>query len=246
MTARAPWFPGWSADARLADVELRLTLAIGLLPLGIALLLMAAGLPDWPSPGLWAGLGLTLAGMGVLALRWKRSRGRYLRGYSTTHFLIRYLFVILGPILLWLVFGEWVIELAGIWPPLMLALLLALYPVGRILRERSGPNAQAAPYATTAYFICRQTQMVLLVFSLVGLISGAVVDANEGYPTDPTALLLALWVLACMALLAGVVVSAAQWSQLFRRTGPPQPLDDLPPPTAADAAPPQRYGSENF
>ena len=44
--------------------------------------------------------------------------------------------------------------------------------------------------------------MVLLVFSLVGLISGAVVDANEGYP-DPTALLLALWVLACMALLAG-------------------------------------------
>ena len=88
--------------------------------------------------------------------------------------------------------------------------------------------------------------MVLLVFSLVGLISGAVVDANEGYPTDPTALLLALWVLACMALLAGVVVSAAQWSQLFRRTGPPQPLDDLPPPTAADAAPPQRYGSEKF
>ena len=79
MTARAPWFPGLSADARLADAELRLTLAIGLLPLGIALLLMAAGLPDWPSPGLWAGLGLTLAGMGVLAQPRPQARTRPIR-----------------------------------------------------------------------------------------------------------------------------------------------------------------------
>lgn len=246
MKTRSPWFPSLSADARLADVELRLTLAIGLLPIGIVLLLMAAGSPEWPGLGLWVGLGLTLAGMGVLVARWRHSRGRYLRGYSTTHFLIRYLFIVLGPILLWLVFGEWVRKLSGPWPPVMLALLLLLYPVGRVLQERAGLNPQAAPYAMTAYFICRQMQMVLLVFSLAGLIAGAVVDANKDYPTDPTVLLLVLWILACMALLAGVVTSVAQWAHLFRRPSPPQPLDDPPPPPARAQQPRQRYGSDKF
>lgn len=244
MKPARPLFPSLCAEARLAPLQVRQTLAMGLVPLGIALLLMAAGVPDRPPPALWAGGGLVLAGMSLMWGLWRRSGHRRRCGFSTVHFLIRYLFVVLCPLLLWIVFGETILDLAGIVPPILLILLLLVYPVSRILRERVGPDPLAAPHVEMAYIVCRQIEMVLGVFALIGLVSGAVLDANREYPTDPTPLLLLLWMLALLAVLAGAVLGTAHWIRLFGKRQPPQALDDPAPPADFPARPP--FGSENF
>lgn len=244
MTPRTPWFPSLSAEAPLADAQMRQTLALGLVSLGIAVLLMAAGAPNQPSAGLLAGAGLAVAAMAVLMRLWRKSGRRHLPGYSTTHFLVRYLFIILCPALLWLVFGDLILELAGLFPPILFGLLLLVYPVSRILHEKVGQNPLAAPHTEMAYLICRQLEMVLGVFAVIGLLSGAILDANRDYPTDPTPLLLMLWLLALMAVLAGVVLGVAHWTRLFRRPVPPQALDDAPAEKPAQSA--ARFDSDRF
>ena len=86
--------------------------------------------------------------------------------------------------------------------------------------------------------------MVLLVVALVGLLTGVVLDANRDYPTDPTPLLLFLWLLALLALLAGIVLTVAQWHRLFGQRQPPQSLDDPPPPSPPASR--LRFGSDRF
>ena len=244
MKARPPLFPALDAEAPLADVQLRQTLALGLVPLGLALLLMAAGTPQWPSPALWAGAGAAAGGMALLAFLWRRAGRRFRRGFSTTHYLVRYLFIVLCPLLLWSVYRATIVELAGLFPPVLFGLLLLVYPVGRILRGFVGPNPQAAPHVEMAFIVCQQLEMVLLVFSIAGLISGAIVDANRDYPTDPLPLLIVVWLLALLGLLAGAVLGFAHGVRLFTRAAPPQKLDDEPPPAASRT--PVRFGSDRF
>jgi hypothetical protein len=244
MKPRPPLFPSLDSGANLADLQVRLTLAMGLVPLGIVFLLVAAGAPDWPSPGLWAGAGTALGGMALMGGLWRRSGNRTLRGFSTAQFLIRYLFIVLCPVLLWIVFGDVILDLGGIFPPILLGLLLLVYPVDRILRERVGADPMLAPRIEMAHIACQQIQMVLGIFAITGLISGAILDKSRDYPTDPAPLLLLLWMLALLSLLAGAVMGFAHWIRLFTKPLPPQPLDDEPPP----AAPKQslRFGSEKF
>ena len=132
MKARGPLFPSLGAETALADVQMRQTLALGLVPLGLVLLLFAAAAPDAPPWSVWVAGGLALGGLAVLAGMWRRAGRRYLRGYSTTHFLIRYLFVILCPSAVDCVRAT-ILELGGLFPPLLLALLLLLSS-GHILR----------------------------------------------------------------------------------------------------------------
>ena len=245
MTTRTPWFPSLGAEAPLADVQVRQTLTMGFVPLGIALLLMAARAPNRPASGLFGGALLALAGMAILWRLWRKSGRRHLRGFSTTHFLVRYLFIVLCPALLWIVFGDLILEMAGMFPPILFGLLLLVYPVGRILHERVGQNPQGAPHTEMAYLISQQVEMVLGVFAVIGLLSGAILDANRDYPTDPTPLLLVLWLLALMALLAGLVLGVAHWAHLFRRPGPPQTLDDTAP-AGKPGAPGARFDSDRF
>lgn len=245
MTPRPPLFPSLCAEAPLADVQVRQTLAMGFVPLGIVLLLVAAKWPEWPGPGLWAGAASAVGGMVLIEALWRRSGHRRMRCFSTIHFLVRYLFVVLCPLALWIVFGATILEMAGIFPPILVGLLLLVFPVSRILRERVGANPQLAPRTEMAHIVCQQIEMVLGIFALVGLLSGAVLDANQDYPTDPTPLLLVFWLLALIALLIGAVIGAAHWSQLYSTPRPPQPLDD-PPPPAADSKIGVRFGSERF
>ena len=242
---RPPLFPALGAESPLAGVQFRQTLALGLVPLGLALLLMAAVAPDWPPAGLWFGAAAVPAGMATLWVLWRRAGCDRLRGYSTAHYLVRYLFVVLCPALLWFAFGATLLELAGALPPVLFGLLVAIYPAGRILHARVGPDPQAAPHLEMAYIVCRQIEMVLLVFSLAGLLTGAIVEANKDYPTDPFPLLVAIWLLALLGLLAGAVMGFAHWVQLFRRRSPPQPLDDPPPPPPAPDRV-VRFGADRF
>ncbi len=104
--ARLPLFPSLCAEAVLADVQVRQTLALGLVPLGIVLLLMAAGAPEWPRPGLWIGAGTTVGGMACWGCCGVVPGAVECVDISTTHFLVRYLFIVLCPVLLWIVFGD--------------------------------------------------------------------------------------------------------------------------------------------
>ena len=245
MNSGRPWFPSLCVEAPLADVQVRQTLAMGLVPLGLALLLGAAGSPRWPPPGVWAGGAGALGGMALLWSYWRRCGGRRRRGFSTTHFLVRYLFIVLCPALLWVVFGQTILDLAGLFPPVLMVLLLALYPVSRLLRERVGPDPRQALHVEMAYLICVQIEMILGVFALVGVVSGAILDANRDYPTDPAPLLIVIWMLGGVAVLVGAVRGAVHWGRLYAEPAAPQPLDDPPPPSAA-AGTRMRFGSEKF
>lgn len=244
MKDPASRFPSLGSNAALADVQVRQTVALGLVPLGIALLLMAAMAPDPPAMGLWIGAGVSLFGMGLIWGLWRRSGHRYMRGFSTTHFLVRYLFIVLCPALLWVAFGAVIIETAGWFPPALMGGLLLLYPVGRILRERVDPDPSQTPRLEMARFGCQMLQMAMGVLALTGLLNGAVLNAHRDYPTDPTPLLLLLWLLAMLVLMAGAVMTTAYWNRLFGRPGPPQPLDDPPPPKPSGKA--IRFGSEKY
>ena len=158
--ARPPLFPDLAATAQLADVQVRQTLALGLLPLGIAVLLMAAG---FPPRGLAVSAGIVASLMALLWRQWWRARRGGARGFSTWHFLTRYLFVAACPVLLWQVFGGAILAMTGAFPPGLLGLLLVIHPVGLILRARSGPDPSLAPRNELARIICQQTEMVLLV-----------------------------------------------------------------------------------
>jgi len=244
MTDTAAHFPSLSAEATLADLQMRLTLAMGLIPLGIALLLMAAVAPDPPPPGLWGGAAAAAGGMGLIWGLWRRAGHRRLRGYSTVHFTVRYLFLILCPILLWTVFGGVILEMAGGIPPTLLALLFLLYPVGRILEEQIGADPSGARGLETARLVCRQFQFMMGVLAFTGILTGAIHDAQRDYPTDPTPLLLLIWLLTLLVLLGSGSLAAARWKRLFGRPVLPQPLDDPP-----SRPPPEhalRFGSERF
>lgn len=244
MKPRSPWFPSLGAEAPLAAVQLRQTLALGLVPLGIALLLMAAGAPDWPSAGLGAGAALVLGGMASLWGLWKASGRRHLKGYSTTHFLVRYLFIVLCPVLLWIVFGPLILEMAGVLPPVLMGLMVLAYPIGRILREKTWTAPARAPRLEMAYIVFRQVEISLGVLAGAGMVSGAILDAHRAYPTDPAPALILVWVLAVLAVLACVVLGVAQGSAVSGPPRPPQALDDAPP--APGPREKLRFGSEKF
>lgn len=244
MKDHLPLFPCLGAESHIADVQVRQTMAMGLLPLGIVLLLSAAASPDWPPPSLWVGAALTLGGMALLWGLWRRSGRRHLCGFSTAHFLIRYLFIVLCPVLLWSVFGGIILDQSGIWPPLLLGLLLLVYPAGRVLRERIGSDPAAAPHAEMAHIVCQQIEKVLGVFALMGLVFGAILDANQDLPTDPTAILLVLWMLGLLTLLASAVIGAGHWARIYGKSDAIQALDDAPPPATPKT--PLRFGSEKF
>ncbi len=239
----APRFPSLRADAALADVQVRQTLAMGLVPVGICLLLAAAVAPDWPSTGLWVGGGAAIGGMALIWGLWKKSEGRDMRGYSTVHFLVRYLFVGLCPALMWLVFGGVILDLAGLFPPLMLALLLLLYPAGRILHEMDAEGAGPSPRWQRARILCGLAQMISAVLALAGILSGAVVEAHRDYPTDPTPALLVIWILALLALVVGVALAVSRWPSGLGRAETHQPLDDEP---AQGPRAPSRFGSDRY
>ena len=76
MKARGPLFPSLGAETALADVQMRQTLALGLVPLGLVLLLFAAAAPDAPPWSVWVAGGLALGGLAVLAGMWRRAGRR--------------------------------------------------------------------------------------------------------------------------------------------------------------------------
>ena len=116
--------------------------------------------------------------------------------------------------------------------------------MARILRARVGPDPRLAPHLEMAHIACQQLEMVLLVFALAGLVSGAVMDANRDYPTDPFPLLIVIWLLAFLTLLAGAVMGFSHWVQLYTKTAPPQTLDDEP--ENSGPPPPGPFGSDRF
>ena len=244
MKDHRPLFPSLSSEASHADLQVCQTLAMGLVPMGIAGLMVALTAPGWPPPGLWLGTGTGLGALGVLWNLFRRSGGRYRRGFSAFHFAVRYLFLILCPGLMWTVYGNSILDISGLLPPILVGCLLLVYPVGRILREQLGPDPEQSPRLEMLCIVCQQLEAVLAILAVIGILIGAILDANRDVPSDPTTLLILLWMFAVLAVLGAAVLVAAHWIRLFGRVDHPQPLDDPPP--KADASKALRFGSEDF
>ena len=186
--------------------------------------------------------------MALLWGLWRRSGHRHLRGFSTTHFLIRYLFIVLCPVLLWIVFGDddprdgrrHAAHSAG---PAAAGLSGQPHPA----RTGRAGSAGRRRISKWPIIVCQQIEMVLGVFALVGLISGAdsrcqprLSDGSD--PPADRALAAGAAGASWPAWCSGV----AHWARLFGQRRPPQPLDDDRRPPAAPQGPGPRFGSEKF
>lgn len=221
-------FPSLLPDAPLASLPYRQTLALALVPLGTALLLAAALLPETPSGAFLAVLAGGLAPLLLFAGVWPVlvRRNRTFPGAGLLHYLVRCVPLLLTPALLWMAFHRVLHETAGAWPLVLLAAAFVLHPVSRILHET------ASPRLALARLWVRQTEVLLVLLGVLGLLSGAILEAHKDYPTDPTVLLLVLWMLGILLFVATLVLSSIQWQTLRARSvpvAPPQPLDDPPP-----------------
>lgn len=221
-------FAALAPDAALAGMAYRMTILLGLIPLGTALLLAAALLPETPSGAFLATLGGGLLPMLLFAVLWPGvlRRGRSFRGAGLLHYFVRCVPAILTPGLLWLAFHRVLHETAGAWPLVLLAVAIVLHPVARILHEMASPRFELARLWV------RQTEVLLVLLAVLGLISGSILEAHKEYPTDPTVLILLLWILGILLFVAGILLAAFQWQRLRgdMRGGTilPQSLDDPP------------------
>jgi hypothetical protein len=227
--AAQPLFPDLLPSAPLAVLPYRQTLALALVPLGTALLLAAALLPETPSAAFLMALSAGLLPTLLFAAIWPGlvHRGRTFPGAGLLHYLLRCVPILLTPALLWMAFHRVLHETAGAWPLVLLASAFVLHPVSRILHEAGSPRLELARLWV------RQTEVLLVLLGVLGLLSGAILEAHKDYPTDPTVLLLVLWMLGILLFVATLVLASIQWQTL--RAGsvpgiPGQPLDDPPPP----------------
>lgn len=230
----APLFPALTPAAPLAWLPYRQTLALALVPLGTALLLAAALRPDRPTAAFVATLVGGLAPMLLFAALWPPlvRRGRTFPGAGLLHYLVRCIPAFLTPALLWMSFHRVLHETAGAWPLVIFAAAIVLHPAARILHEA------ASPRLGLARLWVRQTEVLLALLGILGLLSGAILEAHKDYPTDPTVLLLVLWMIGILLCVASFVLASIQWQTLRARGAPEipaQPIDDPDP--EPDAAP---------
>ena len=243
----APLFAAFSPDAPppLPSLAYRQTLALALVPLGTAILLAAALYPDTPSTAFLCTLAGGLLPLLLFAALWPRAMrcSAAFRGAGLLHFLVRCIPALLTPALLWLAFHRVLHETAGAWPLILIASAFVLHPVSRILHETASPRLELARLWV------RQTEVLLVLLGILGLLSGAILEAHKDYPTDPTVLLLVLWILGILLFLASLVLSAIQWQTLRSRTAPdilPQLLDDPPSPDSPSTPPPLDFHTDEF
>lgn len=256
MSNQSPSDPGQPAvlfgalapNAPMAGMAYRLTLLLALVPLGTALLLAAALLPEAPSAGFVATLVGGLSPMLVFAAAWPAAmaRGRTFRGAGLVHFFVRCVPAMLTPALLWLAFHRVLHETAGAWPFILLAAAIVLHPASRILHEMASPRFELARLWV------RQTEGLLVLLAVLGLLSGSIQDAHKDYPTDPTVLLLLLWIVGILLFVAGVLLAAFQWQRLrgnAEAAAVPQPLDEPveeDAETGGESAPPLEFHTDEF
>lgn len=243
--APASLFPALAPNAPLAFLPYRQTLALALIPLGTALLLAAALLPETPTPAFLATLAGGLAPMLLFAALWPLLVHRKLTfpGAGLLHYLLRCIPAILTPTLLWMAFHRILHETAGAWPLVLLATAILLHPVCRILHEAASPRLELAR------LWLRQTEVLLVLLAILGLLSGAILEAHKDYPTDPTILILILWMLGILLCVASLVLASIQWQTLRARTAPDlpdQPLDDPPPPDSQPPPSTLNFHSDEF
>ncbi len=239
MAARR-FFQQLSLDAPAADVQYRQTLVMGLLPIGLAVFLVALSLPLLPPPGIWIGLAGTIVLMGAFMLLRKWAERREWAGFSIIHFLVRYALAVISVYLIWSILPAALHETSGAMPFILLLLLLLLYPLGRILHELALSGTAASRGLEMVYILCRYLSGLLLLFAVLGLLSGSILEAHKDYPTDPTLLLLLLWVVGFVCVLWMAVLICVQWARLFpdmkilepHALDDPAPADDHPTPPA--------------
>lgn len=250
--APAPLFATLHPRNPLAGLQYRQTLILGLIPIGTGLLLGAALFPERPPMAMMASLSGGILLLALFAILWPlllRFRAP-LPGAGTLHFLVRCFLLILTPTLLWITFHRLLHETAGIWPFILLAVAVLLHPPGRICHEAALLDASPRWELARLFFI--QTEILLGLFALLGFLSGAILEAHKDYPTDPTGLILTLWMLGLLLLLASMLGMAIQWARFRgpRPDSPPQPLDDPPSaastPTATPTTPAIHYHSDEF
>lgn len=235
------------APSPLPGLAYRQTLLLGLIPLGTALLLAAALYPDAPSTAFLATLAGGMVPLLLFAALWPWAMRRpcRFRGAGVLHYLVRCTPAFLTPALLWLAFHRVLHETAGAWPLILIAVALVLHPVSRILHET------ASPHLELARLWVRQTEVLLILLAILGLLSGAILEAHKDYPTDPTVLLLILWILGILLSVASLVLAAIQWQNLRGEIDTAyaplsQPLDDPPPPSSPAFPTPLEFHTDDF
>ncbi len=239
-------FPALHPAHETAPLQQAQTAAIGALPLGLALFFLAL---DAPGRERWAwGAAAALAVLAVHQAAWfglvRRLRGRPGRfgGLGLVHHLVRSFFFLLLPWMLWCACGGWLSEHGGAWPFAMLGILLALHPAERIARETAKNGSPVRMQVRETFVVA---EIWAGVATVAGLLSGAILEAHKDYPTDPTLLLLALWVVALLAAGAALLVlllRAAERGLLLAQSAN-QTLDDEP---ETPLPPPERRPSDDY
>lgn len=206
------------------------TQRIGFLPILVAALLLYAH-PHDPGQGLWCALGLALGlelilwgaydlrRPGSAQTRW----GRHLTArldfwFPPLMFVIRYAFVALLLIVLWVTIHELGFPTTW-WHHGLFILLVVALPTGRFMREIVGAGESTRGMELLSRFFF-YFNIALFTVICVGTLSSVIIAQSEPYQTDPSPALVLLWLCAVLGLLSCAVLFIGDWRRLYWRPSP--------------------------
>lgn len=243
-------FPRLLPAAAAARLEIAQTIAYALLPLGAALFLRAGGY--YTPGGLWALHAILLvAGVmpTVLVFAWRRTLRHphaLASRFSCLQYFFRYYAILLLVSLLLIFLAGIGMGAQGMWAFIFMLLGTAVFPITRVLRGGAAPlHDPLPPQRAVRLAACHVLMFSAYTLAVATFLSGAILRANEAYPTDPTLLVLVFWLIATLLIICSLTLFVNYIGVLYKKQRIHQPLDDPPPPAAAAAAPP-RFHTDSF
>lgn len=188
---------------------------IGLLPLGLSLLLLFAH-GARSGPGLWTALGLSI---GLELLLWGAYHLRHTEDVRSTlgdrlvvrldewfpvfAFVIQSILIDLCLVILWVTITELGFP-SSVWHHFLFALFILLLPYFQWIHEVN--RMETTPRREWLEHLSRSLMIINIAIIVASMVQALVQAQSEPFDTDPTPIVLIIWIIAILVVLSAMVL----------------------------------------